>query len=53
MYSCEKEIQVCSTTYFTKLDPSNYVQRLLDDKPEEIKSNDYVQKLYEEIAADT
>jgi len=41
-YSCEHEIKVCSTTYFTKLDPTAYVQRLLDDKPEELKSNDYI-----------
>jgi len=51
-YSCQYEIKVCSTDYYTKLDPTDYVDRLMADKPTEIQSNDFIQKLYNEIAAD-
>ena len=46
-YFCSRSIGVCSTPVFKTLMPEDYVNRVLADKPEFLKNNDFHDKLYD------
>lgn len=51
-YFCEVEVPVCKTTEYDILTSKAYTERVLSDKPDFIKDNNYINRLYEEIEAD-
>ena len=51
-YFCARSIGVCSSPVYRTLKPEDYVNRVLADKPEIIKNNDFHDKLYDQIHAD-
>lgn len=52
-FFCEKVWKSCDTNLYTVLPPEDYVERVLKDKPEIIKDDDFINKQYQAIAADT
>ena len=52
MYACSRLTGFCSSPTFRTLDPEEYISKILSDKPDIIKDNDYVNKEYEKINAD-
>ena len=47
-YICSRALQVCGDK-FRELSDLDYVHRILSDKPETIRANDYIDKLYADI----
>lgn len=47
-YICSRILQQCSPA-FKELDQNEFVTRILSDKPDHIKTNDYVDNLYKTI----
>lgn len=41
-YFCEDIIPVCRKVDYTLLDPNDYITRVLADKPDIIKDDDYI-----------
>lgn len=48
-YFCEEIAPTCEYTSFTNLSPYRYVERVIESKPENIKANNYLNKLYQHI----
>lgn len=51
-YFCEIFLGVCKPKHYKFLDPKDDAKRILADKPDFIKDNNYINKLYAEIAKD-
>lgn len=51
-YSCSRMLGFCSSPNYKYLPSSDYISRVLSDKPEFLSSNDYVDKQYEAIRND-
>lgn len=51
-YFCEVTIPICSDRHFSIKTVQEEADRILSDKPDLIKNNDYIDNLYKEIAAD-
>ncbi|CAI2362134.1 unnamed protein product [Moneuplotes crassus] len=51
-YACSRLVGVCKNPHFKTADPQDYIDRVLSDKPDFIKDNDYVNAQYRKIAAD-
>ncbi|CAI2361037.1 unnamed protein product [Moneuplotes crassus] len=51
-YGCSRMLGFCSDPNFKTLDPQDYIDRVLSDKPEIISDNDYINKKYEMISQD-
>jgi len=51
-YLCSRVLGMCDPV-FKDLNQSDYISRVMSDKPEHLKTNDFVDKLYESIAAST
>ena len=49
---CTEYLNLCDTPNITQLDVNEYVTRVLSDKPESIKNNDFVDSLYDKIKND-
>lgn len=45
-YICEQVYTACENTDFIKLDPQDFIKRVLSDKPDIIKNNTFVNDLY-------
>lgn len=43
---------VCKPKHYKYLDPAEDAKRILSDKPEFLKNNDFIDNLYKEIAED-
>ena len=52
-FMCARAFGFCSKPHFKYLDNQEYIARILSDKPDFIKNNDYVDKQYEAIRNDT
>ena len=50
-YLCSRVLGMCDPIY-RELDQNDFIQRVMSDKPESLKSNDFVNKLYDSIAAE-
>lgn len=51
-YFCEMQIGVCKKKHYEFLDPKVEAKRILEDKPDFIKDNNYINQLYKEIKDD-
>jgi hypothetical protein len=51
-YGCSRLMGFCSSPKWKTLDSQDYIDRVLSDKPDFIKDNDYVNKEYEKINND-
>lgn len=51
-YFCEMFLGVCKPEHYKFLDPKDDEKRILADKPDFIKDNNYVNELYKEIEKD-
>lgn len=51
-YGCSRFAGVCASPKFYTLDPQDYIDRVLSDKPEFLKENNYVDQQYQKIAED-
>jgi len=49
---CDEYLHLCPSPVVTELSAEEYVEKRLKDKPDIIKSNDYVDKIYAKIKAD-
>jgi len=45
-------MHLCETPDIGQLDVNDYVKKVLSDKPESIKNNDFVDSLYDKIKSD-
>lgn len=52
-YSCEVELHYCNREWYTLDSAEAYAERVLANKPVELQNNDFMNQLYQEIAADT
>jgi len=50
-YFCSRLLQVCDSPKFTVLKEKVDIDRILSDKPDKIKKNDFLNKIYDTIAA--
>jgi len=50
-FFCEEVWEQCDREHYKILDPKLYIDRVLKDKPDVIKNDDYVQNLYDSIKA--
>jgi len=50
-YFCENVVPVCRNQHYELLDAWEYIDRILEDKPEHIQGDDFVDNLYKEMAA--
>jgi len=50
-YFCGRVTGACSNPYKV-LDPKLFIDRVVKDKPDEIKENNFIDNLYEEITSD-
>lgn len=48
-YLCSYAFKVCEKPKFIELPSSDFVNRLLDSKPESLKANDYLNKIYKKL----
>lgn len=48
-FVCAYTLKVCDSPTYTTYDVKDYVKRVIDGKPDVIKNNDYVDKLYDSI----
>jgi len=48
-FYCEETTKECKTDLYQNELPETYIERVLADKPEEIKEDDFVQKLYQSM----
>ena len=51
-YFCSRIVGFCSRPVFKTLESSDYVEKVIADKPAEIQNNDFVENIYNEIKAD-
>lgn len=51
-YFCEITVPVCKEEHFRLRPAQHDIDRILSDKPEFIKDNNYINKLYKEMNAD-
>lgn len=51
-YSCSRFFGFCSSPSWITLDHNDYVHRMISEKPDIIKNNDFIDNLYEEIKND-
>ena len=51
-YSCSRLLGFCATPTWTTQNPEDYIRRLMLDKPQIIKNNDFVDNLYKQIKED-
>eukprot|EP00345_Euplotes_harpa_P011349 CAMPEP_0168351852 /NCGR_PEP_ID=MMETSP0213-20121227/22163_1 /TAXON_ID=151035 /ORGANISM="Euplotes harpa, Strain FSP1.4" /LENGTH=514 /DNA_ID=CAMNT_0008362873 /DNA_START=374 /DNA_END=1918 /DNA_ORIENTATION=+ len=51
-YSCSRMFGFCSSPSWTTLNSEDYIRRMMSDKPEFIKNNDYIDNLYKKIKED-
>ena len=51
-YMCNKIVGICKDTTYEVIDYSEYVHRILKDKPDFLNDNDYINKLYKVVMAD-
>jgi len=49
---CQVKIPLCQKTDFKELYAEDYVERILSDKPHNLRNDDFIDNLYEEIAED-
>ena len=49
---CDEYLHLCPKPDIKDLDVDAYIFRVLSEKPDIIKSNDYIDKIYEKIASD-
>lgn len=52
-YACSRLLGFCEDTTYRTIDQNVDINRLLDDKPRKIKDNNFLNKIYDEINADT
>lgn len=52
-FFCEEVMPYCDTNLYTPLKDSDYVDKVMKDKPAHIKNDDFIQKTYEAIGKDT
>jgi len=52
-FVCTRTLGFCKNTKYKYLDTNVFKKRVLSDKPDFIKDNDYVNKQYEKIRNDT
>lgn len=52
-YGCSRLLGFCDTPVWKTLDPQDYIDNILADKPDFLKDNDYINKEYEKINEDT
>jgi hypothetical protein len=48
-YFCAYKLNICKSPTFTTHKPQDYVDRLLNSKPANLKNNNYVNTLYKSI----
>ena len=51
-YLCAEALQYCARNPYVNLDPKAYIQRMLHDKPENLKNNTFVNDLYKQVRED-
>ena len=51
-YACSRLYGFCDSPVYATLNPQDYVKRMISEKPDIIKNNDFIDKLYAEIKAD-
>ena len=51
-FFCEITVSACENTHYKKISFQDYADRVLADKPDIIKSNDFIDKLYQKIDQD-
>eukprot|EP00347_Sterkiella_histriomuscorum_P022876 403336826 len=51
-YLCTEFVNMCDQKYFNNLDPTVFVKNMLSDKPASLNGDDFVDNLYQQIAAD-
>ena len=51
-YSCSRLLGFWSTPSWTTQNPENYIRRLIQNKPQKIKNNDFIDNLYKQINED-
>lgn len=49
---CTEYMHLCDSPDIGQLDVNDYVKKVLSDKPESIKNNDFVDSLYDKIKSD-
>lgn len=49
---CEQFVGICKPRHYEFLDPIDDAKRILADKPDFIKDNNYINNMYKEIAED-
>ena len=52
-YACSRFFGTCSTPQWRTINSEGFVRRIIADKPEVIKNNDYIDNLYKQIKNDT
>ena len=45
-FFCQEVVHMCKKVDYLKLDPNEYIRRILSDKPESIKNNTFLNDLY-------
>ena len=48
-FYCEEVAMVCETKEFKFSDPNDYVRRILNDKPEFVNDDNYLNSLYDQV----
>ena len=51
-YACSRLYGFCDSPVYATLNPQDYVKRMISEKPDIIRNNDYIDKLYAEIKTD-
>ena len=51
-FFCSMILGICKSSSYKYLDPKEDIARILSDKPEFLKNNDYIDNLYKQIAED-
>ena len=51
-YACSRLYGFCDSPVYATLNPQDYVKRMISEKPDIIRNNDYMDKLYAEIKTD-
>jgi len=52
MTLCDEQLHLCTSPVVKELDSDAFVQRVLASKPDFLKDNDYIDRLYAKIKAD-
>ena len=51
-YFCEISVNACDQTHYKQMGVQDYADRVLADKPDIIKNNDFIDQLYKQIERD-